>query len=58
MGANSFLYEMTSIYMGCNNENDRVASPENVPIHLKAGPYFFTCGLGHMTDISLKDVFM
>ena len=27
MGANSFLYEMTLIYTGCNNENDRVASP-------------------------------
>ena len=26
---------MTSIYMGDNNENDTVASPESVPIHLK-----------------------
>ena len=26
---------MTPIYMGGNNENDRVASPESVPIHLK-----------------------
>ena len=33
MGANSFLYEMTLIYMGGNNENGRAASPESVPIH-------------------------
>ena len=33
-GANSFLYEMTPIYMGDINENDRVASPESIPIHL------------------------
>ena len=26
---------MTPIYMGSNNENDRVASPESVLIHLK-----------------------
>ena len=25
---------MTTIYMGGNNENDRVASPESIPIHL------------------------
>ena len=25
---------MTLIYMGGNNENQRVASPESVPIHL------------------------
>ena len=31
MGANSLFYEMTPIYMGGNNENDRVASPESVP---------------------------
>ena len=36
MGANSFRYEMTPIYMGGNNERDRVASPESVPIHLKS----------------------
>ena len=35
MGANSFLYEMTPIYMGGNNENDRVASLESVPIQHK-----------------------
>ena len=29
MGANSFLYEMTPFYRGGDNENDRVASPEN-----------------------------
>ena len=34
MGGKSFLYEMTPIYIGGNNENDRVASPESVPIHL------------------------
>ena len=34
MGANSFLYEMTPIYKRGNNENDRVASPESVHIHL------------------------
>ena len=34
MGADSFLYEMTPIYMGGNNENDRVAFPESIPIHL------------------------
>ena len=32
---NSFFYEMTPIYMESNNDNDRVASPENVLIHLK-----------------------
>ena len=35
MGINSFLNEMTTIYMGGNSENDRVASPVTVPIHLK-----------------------
>ena len=35
MGAISFLYEMTRINIGGHNKNDRVASPENVPIHLK-----------------------
>ena len=28
MGANFFLYELTLIYMGGNDENKRVASPE------------------------------
>ena len=27
-------YEMTTIYMRSNNETDRVALPESVPIHL------------------------
>ena len=36
MWANPFLYKMTLIYMGDNNENDRVASPESVSIHLKS----------------------
>ena len=31
-----FPYEMTPIHMGDNNINDRVASPESAPIHLKA----------------------
>ena len=36
IGANSFLYEKNPIiYMEGNNENDRVASPESVPMHLK-----------------------
>ena len=35
MGANFFLYEMTPIYMGGNNETDRVASPASVPVQLK-----------------------
>ena len=35
MGGNSFLYEKNPIYMGSNNENDRVTSPESVPIQLK-----------------------
>ena len=34
MGAHSFLIEMTPISMRGNNENDRVASLESVPIHL------------------------
>ena len=36
LGANSFLHEMNPIYMGGTNENDRVVSPEYVPIHLNA----------------------
>ena len=32
---NSFLYELNPIYMGGNNENDRVVFPESVLIHLK-----------------------
>ena len=27
---------MTPVYMGGNNENDRVASPASVPIHLQS----------------------
>ena len=34
-GANTFLYAMTiSFEKGGKNENDRVASPASVPIHL------------------------
>ena len=29
VGANSFLYEMTHLCMGGNNEKDRFASPES-----------------------------
>ena len=35
MGANSFLNEMAPVYMGGNNENERVSSPENVYIYHK-----------------------
>ena len=35
MEANSFLLELTLTEMGGKNINDRVASPESVPIHLK-----------------------
>ena len=34
MGANTFRKEMTPIYMAGNNENDRVASSESVPVTL------------------------
>ena len=34
LGANSYLYEMTPIQKEGKNENDRVASPESVPITL------------------------
>ena len=33
-GANSFLKELISIEKGSKTENDRVASPESVSIHL------------------------
>ena len=36
LGENSFLYEMTAIYMGGNSENDRVASPKSEPIYFNA----------------------
>ena len=32
---NSFLYEITPISNSCENENDRVASPEIAPLHFK-----------------------
>ena len=35
MVANSYFYEMTQIYIGGKDENDRVASPESVPIQLQ-----------------------
>ena len=35
VGENSYLYGKNPIYMGGNNENDRVTSPESVPIQLK-----------------------
>ena len=34
-----FLQELTNIEKGGKNENGRVASPENVPIHLKQLPF-------------------
>ena len=33
VGANSFLYEMTPIYIGGSNENDRVTFPEYIFTH-------------------------
>ena len=33
-GANSFLLEMTPIYIGGNNETNRAASTEGEPIYL------------------------
>ena len=41
MAANSFLFEMVPIYMGGNNENDRVTSPESVSIYLNVNWYIF-----------------
>ena len=43
MGANSFLYERTPIYMGGNNDNHRLASPESVPIHLNIKQILVKC---------------
>ena len=41
MGANSFFYEMTPIYMEATMT--RVALPERVPIHIKDSfGYYFT----------------
>ena len=34
MGANSFVYVTTPMYMVENNENNRVGTPASVPIHL------------------------
>ena len=51
--ANSFLHEMTPIHMGGNNENDRVASPESVTIHLKVygsiSTFFFSANFTFVT---------
>ena len=46
------FYEMTQTYMGGNNENDRVASPEYVPIQLK---WTFPNKFLHFF-LSLKDI--
>ena len=35
MGANSCLYEITPVYMGGEDVNYRVVSPESIPLHLK-----------------------
>ena len=56
MGANSFLHEMTPIYMGGHNENGRVASLESVPIHLKVclvdtEKQFFTSSYIYMQEL-------
>ena len=42
MGSKYFLYEKNPIYIGGNNENDKVASRESVPICLKL-PQCFYC---------------
>ena len=42
MGSKYFLYKKNPIYMGGNNENDKVASRESVPICLKL-PQCFYC---------------
>ena len=39
MGANSFLYEITPVYMGGNTESDRVSFPESIPFHLSRKVY-------------------
>ena len=36
MGANSFPYERTPVYMGGNNQHERVASPVSVASHLQS----------------------
>ena len=56
-GSNSFLYEMILIYMGGNNEIDRVASHENVAIHLKKYENTFI-GRGNFLKGSFKSFFL
>ena len=34
MGVNSFIYGMTPIYMEGKDENNKIAVPESLPIHL------------------------
>ena len=45
VGANSCPYKMTPFYMGGNNDNDRVASPESVSIHLNESCCIFSTDL-------------
>ena len=53
MGACYFLYEMTSIYIGGNNENDKVAFPESVLFHFNIGLLVYKTDLAvHFTDFS------
>ena len=53
MGANSFLFEMSPIYMGGYNENDSVGSPESVHIQLNIKIYEF-CGLSYHSLMTLE----
>ena len=57
MGANSFLYETTPISIGGNKENDRVASPESVSIHLKLGTSLCFSGILSKADIFHDSLF-
>ena len=45
VGANSCPYKMTPFYMGGNYDNDRVASPESVSIHLNESCCIFSTDL-------------
>ena len=49
MGASSFLHELTPIYMGGNNENDRVASPKVYPYSLRLDNWIEVLENGHST---------
>ena len=53
MGANAIFY-MTPIHIGGNNENDRVASPDTVPIPLKFWDTCIVIGKGNYGFRGLK----